>query len=381
MRIAAQHGGAAERRQLDTGSRWPVADPAAMRNIGGMAEASGRPAAHPRPLQPAPARLVEGGAPLEGIWSGAPRDAGFAGLAGEYARGFLERHLVEKRWQALFLATPQAMISLAIVDAGYLSSGILSVFDRGARRMLIDSNPVLPPLFASVGDEPNEGMRALLSGPRIGARIERSGGRILATARWGNAALDLALDARGAPPAMSAAARLGPGRFNFTQKLVGLAAEGEIRVGNARFLARGEPAGLDFTHGYLARDTSWRWAFASARQGGRLIGFNLSEGFMDAGAGENALWVDGAPCSVGPVRFEFDPSAPLAPWRIRGGDGSVDLTFQPEGYRSQSVNLKVVVSKYVQPFGVFSGYVTTTSGDRLTLDSLPGVTEDHTARW
>ena len=161
-----------------------------------MAEASESAVPLPRPLPPAPARLVDAGAPVEGTWAGALRDTSFAGLAGEYARGLLERRLVEKRWQALFLATPRAMLSFAIVDAGYLSSGFLSVFDRGARRLLIDSNPVLPPFLAWLGDEPNDGMRALLTGPRISARIERSGGRVLATARWGNAAVDLVLDAR-----------------------------------------------------------------------------------------------------------------------------------------------------------------------------------------
>ena len=344
-----------------------------------MAEPSETTAARPRALPPAPARLIEEGSPIEGTWAGAIRDARFAGLGPEYAHGLLDRRMVEKRWQALFLATPQAMVSLAIVDGGYLSSGIFSVFDRGARRVLLDSNPVLPPLFARVDEEPNDGMRAVLDGPRIAARIERSGGRVLATARWGSGALDLSLDARAAPPPLSAALRLGPGRFNFTQKLVGLPAEGEIRVGNVRFPVRGEPAGLDFTHGHLARDTSWRWAFASARQKGRLIGFNLSEGFMQSG--ENAAWVDGAPCAVGPVRFSFEPSAPLAPWRIRSDDGSLDLTFQPEGLRAQKVDLKVIVSKYVQPFGVFSGHLTTAAGERVELDALPGVTEDHTARW
>ena len=228
-----------------------------------MAEPSETTAARPRALPPAPARLIEEGSPIEGTWAGAIRDARFAGLGAEYAHGLLDRRMVEKRWQALFLATPQAMVSLAIIDGGYLSSGIFSVFDRGARRVLLDSNPVLPPLFARVDEEPNDGMRAVLDGPRIAARIERSGGRVLATARWGSGALDLSLDARAAPPPLSAALRLGPGRFNFTQKLVGLPAEGEIRVGNVRFPVRGEPAGLDFTHGHLARDTSWRWAFAS----------------------------------------------------------------------------------------------------------------------
>lgn len=350
-----------------------------MPDIRAMAEATDSALPRPRPLGAAPARLVEGGAPVQGTWAGAVRDASFAGLGGEYARGFLARRLSEKRWQAVFLSTPQAMISLAIVDGGYLSSGILSVFDRGARRVLVDSNPVLPPLFAWVTEEPNDGMRAVLTGPRIGARIERSGGRILATARWGNAAVDLTLDARGAPPPLSAACHLGPGRFNFTQKLVGLAAEGEIRIGNVRFEAHGETGGLDFTHGYLRRDTAWRWAFASARLDGRLVGFNLSEGFM--GGAENAVWVDGAPCSPGPVRFTFEPSSPLSPWRIRSEDGSLDLTFQPEGHRAQSVDLKVVVSRYLQPFGVFSGHVTTAAGERVEVDALPGVTEDHTARW
>src|SRR5438094_239842 len=264
---------------LPTGGGW--------RTFAGMAEPSETTAARPRALPPAPARLIEEGSPIEGTWAGAIRDARFAGLGAEYAHGLLDRRMVEKRWQALFLATPQAMVSLAIVDGGYLSSGIFSVFDRGARRVLLDSNPVLPPLFARVDEEPNDGMRAVLDGPRIAARIERSGGRVLATARWGSGALDLSLDARAAPPPLSAALRLGPGRFNFTQKLVGLPAEGEIRVGNVRFPVRGEPAGLDFTHGHLARDTSWRWAFASARQKGRLIGFNLSEGFMQSG--ENAV--------------------------------------------------------------------------------------------
>jgi Protein of unknown function (DUF2804) len=344
-----------------------------------MAEASETTGARPRALPAPPARLVESGSPVEGAWAGAIGHVGFEGLGAEYARGPLDRRLVEKRWQALFLATPQVMVSLAVVDAGYLSSGIFAVFDRGARRLLLDSSPVLPPLFARVEEEPNDGMRAVLTGPRIATRIERSAGRVLATARWGSAALDLSLDARAAPPPLSAALRLGPGRFNFTQKLIGLPAEGEIRVGNTRFAVRGELAGLDFTHGHLARVTSWRWAFASARQGGRLIGFNLSEGFMQSF--ENAAWVDGAPCAVGAVRFDFEPSAPLAPWRIRSDDGSLQLTFQPEGFRSQNVDLKLIASKYLQPYGVFSGHLTTAAGERVALDALPGVTEDHTARW
>ena len=180
---------------------------------------------------------------------------------------------------------------------------------------------------------------------------------------------------------VTAVSRLGAERFNYTQKLAGIPAEGEISVGNVRYQVRGELAGLDFTHGYLPRETAWRWAFTSARPDGRRLAFNLSEGFLRSGGGENVVWLDGGPCSVGRVHFDFEPSAPLAPWRIESEDGTLGLTFQPEGYRAQNIDFKLVASRYVQPFGVFSGHVTTLTGERVEVDALPGVTEDHSARW
>lgn len=332
-------------------------------------------------LQAAPPRLVgDDGVPAFGSFLGAIADASFGRLGGAYQRTFLERKLVEKRWQYLHVATPGMMLSAAIVDTGYLASGFCAVFDRGARRLLIDENEVLPPLCVSIGDEPGAGLSARLVGPGVNARIEHSAGRVLFSARWGRASVELSLDARKAPPALSAVARLPePGRFDFTQKRVGLPAEGEVRAGNATFLVQGELAGLDYTHGYLSRETAWRWAFASGRAGGRAVGLNLSEGFL--GAAENAVWVDGAPCPAGPVRFVFDAAAPLSPWRIASDDGGVELTFQPEGLRAQAIDLKLVMSRYAQPFGAFSGHVTSAAGERVAIDALPGVTEDHAARW
>lgn len=336
----------------------------------------------PLTLQPAPQRLVgEDGAPVAGTFAGGIEDASFSRLSGPYARSFLERRLVEKKWQYVSLATRDYVLALAIIDTGYLASGVCALFDRGARRLLIDDNPVLPPGCASIGDSPNDGLSARLFGPGIRARIERSAGRVLVSARWGLAAIELSLDANSAPPALSAVCPLGPGRFDFTQKLIGLPAEGEIRVGNATYLAQGELAGLDFTHGYLERDTSWRWAFASGRAGPHVVGFNFSEGFLPSGLGENAVWIDGAPRAVGPVSFQFDAASPLGPWQLQSADGSVELRFQPEGQRTQSTDLKLVSSRYLQPFGTFSGHLTSGAGERLVLEALPGVTEDHTARW
>src|SRR5439155_1506210 len=87
----------------------------------------------------------------------------------------------------------------------------------------------------------------------------------------GAAEIDLTLDAGRAPAPMTAIAPVGPaGRFDFTQKTVLIPAEGEVRAGNIRFPVRNQLAGIDFTHGYLARDTAWRWAFGAGRAWPRL---------------------------------------------------------------------------------------------------------------
>jgi hypothetical protein len=321
---------------------------------------------------------VELGSPVFGAWAGSVPDAGFATLNEEYPRRLVARRLVEKRWVYLLVPTPEAMLAMAIVDAGYLSSGFCTVLDRGSGKLLFDSSPVLPPLCATVSDAPGDGMNARLVGPRIHARIERSGGRILVEARWMTAAVDLVLDAGAAPPALSVCSRIDTGRFNFTQKLAAVPAEGEIRAGNARFGVHGELSGIDFTHGFPARETKWLWAFGSGTVGGHTIAFNLSEGFLP-GSPESAVWIDGPPCGTGPVHFEGDFSDPAATWRIRGQ--TVDLVFTPEGRRAQKIDLGIVASRYVQPFGTFRGRLTSVSGERIEIDDLPGVTEEHEARW
>ena len=221
-------------------------------------------------------------------------------------------------------------------------------------------------------------MNARLTAPRIHARIERSGGRILVEARWMTAAVDLVLDAGAAPPALSVCSRIDAGRFNFTQKLAAIPAEGEIRAGNARFGVHDALSGIDFTHGFPARETKWRWAFGSGKAGARTIAFNLSEGFLP-GSPESAAWIDGPPCATGPVHFEGDFSDPAATWRIHGQ--TLDLVFTPEGRRAQNIDLGIVASRYVQPFGTFRGHLTGVSGERIEIDGVPGVTEEHEARW
>jgi hypothetical protein len=127
---------------------------------------------------------------------------------------------------------------------------------------------------------------------------------------------------------------------------------------------------LDHTSGLLARRTRWRWASATD---GRLS-LNLTEDFT--APYENVLWVEGELRRLGPVRFSFDAGEPDAPWRIDAPDGSVHLEFRPEGRRHKRTALLVAESSYLQPIGTFHGTV-----DGVAVDGVPGVTEDHLARW
>ena len=61
---------------------------------------------------------------------------------------------------------------------------------------------------------------------------------------------------------------------------------------------------------------------------------------------------------------------------MQSADGRVDLAFRPEGFRAQTIDLKLIASRYLQPFGTFSGNL-----DGVAVEGLPGVTEDHAARW
>lgn len=328
-------------------------------------------------LPPAPASVAgPDGTPQTGLFCGSVADARFAALSAPYAPSFFERRLIEKRWQYVLVTTPEMMLCLAIIDSGYLASGFCGVFDRGSRRLLTDAHPVLPPISAHIKDPPGDGMSARLLGPGVRASIQRAGAEILIRATWAHTDLDLKLDVGRAPPPITAIAPVGlPGRFDFTQKHVLVPAEGEVRVANVRFPVLGGFAGLDYTHGYLARETSWRWAFGQGRARDRLVAFNFSEGFLQ-GEGENVAWIDGEPQPAGKVSFTFDGNAPSSLWRIRSEDGQTDLVFHPEGHRAQTIDLKVVSSRYLQPFGTFNGRVL-----GVAVDGLPGVTEDHVARW
>jgi hypothetical protein len=141
--------------------------------------------------------------------------------------------------------------------------------------------------------------------------------------------------------------------------------------------------GLDGTHGYLARHTAWRWAFACGRlPDGSPVGLNLVEGFNEArdDVNENAVWLGGALWPVGRARFRWNHDDPLDRWHVTTTDGAVELTFRPIAVHREDRDLVLVRTRFHQPLGTWEGTLRL-GGHTHQLQGIPGVAEDQNATW
>lgn len=331
------------------------------------------------PLTTAPQSALDQGRPRFGTYQGLVGQADWTQLKAPYQRSWWWRLFHHKQWQYAAIFTSEIALGMAVVHIGYASNGFLYLFDRRDKRMLVDRSQVMPVGSKIQVGLPGEGADTYFRASGLEMRLERPLGstrfQLTATSHDGlevEAELDMAL----APPPMTAIAPIPKAVANCTQKHACIPVSGQLRFGDRHYNLADGIATLDHTNGLLARETSWRWASGHSA----AIGFNLVDGFNDNI--ENVLWLGGELFSVGEARFAFDVAAPLKPWRITTVDGLLDLTFTPEGMRQKDENLIVALSRYVQPIGTFSGTLRTRpDGSSITLSDIPGVTEDHQARW
>lgn len=299
--------------------------------------------------------------------------------------GPLFRVAHQKRWIYAAISAGDLFIGAAIIRLGYASSAFVFAFDRASGRMLADVSLLGPPFFASVNGAPREGASARFSSPlpRASLSWERAcgAGAFSLAVRAGEVSIDARLSVEGAPPPIGVVADLGKkGLVNTTEKGALLAVTGSAAIGGRRFALDGGLGGYDYTHGYLARHTAWKWAFLLGRaEGGERVGLNLVQGFV--GEPECALWIDGELYPLAEGRFTFDPQRPMEPWRVRTADESVDLRFEPGGIHQEHKDLGVITSRFIQPVGCFSGTIRVPGRAPLTLSRALGVVEDQDVLW
>ncbi len=347
------------------------------------------------PLPPVPNSVATSqGEPRFGKYQGELPEVDLGRLQGRWAPAAAARLLKRKRWLYTFAATPEVAAVFAVIDLGYTSSAFAVAVDLKDRRPLADVSFLgAPGPQVAVSDRPGAGLAASFRtiGGRLSARrgeederyqLEVDVSRVrtgsLQSFQWRGELL-----VAGGPPALTLIAPVEQdGLVNVTQKRSGLLALGSLEAGGKRFRMDGGVGGLDYTQGYLARHTAWRWAFAAGRLAdGTPVGFNFAEGFNEgSGQTENALWVGDRIYPLGSARFEYDPKELLDPWRVRTDDGAVDLRFKPIYVHREEKDLRLVVSHFAQPVGLFEGTVRV-QGRTYTLANLPGVTEEQDMLW
>jgi hypothetical protein len=170
----------------------------------------------------------------------------------------------------------------------------------------------------------------------------------------------------------------------FTQKTAGLVAKGTFTVHDKTYdLGSMNALGsVDWSCGFMRRETAWNWAcFSGQDELGRTIGLNLASGVNETGTTENGLWVDGKLYKLDGVRFEFNRQAMDQPWKVLSECGRVALDFQPQGCRSEKLNVGVLASNFKQMFGHYSGSIMDDEGNPVVFSGVPGYAEDHYAKW
>lgn len=265
----------------------------------------------------------------------------------------------EKRWQFLAVAGDRGIVAAAVAHLGYLGLGFAYAYDRQSGKQRRFEVMVPLGLGAVVAREPGEGL-SRLSVPT--GLIQLTDSRLEIRAHAFQAEFTLA---PAAP--FDASWRIATAGDHRTRKRMGGRGHGTVTWDDGPAMPLTGGVLSDWSRGELARETRWRWAAGTGKAGGRSVAFNLRTGFDDPSQAENVIWLDGMPEPLGPAELE-----PGTPWRIRCG--ALALEFHPDGEQREDVNLGLVMSRYTQPWGRFTG---TWGG--LPLEGY-GVTEDHHAR-
>lgn len=344
-------------------------------------------------LPPAPGTVENAaGLPAFGAYAGELPEVDLRRLSGSYGLSAPLRLLKHKRWVYTLVATPEVVAAFSIADLSYTANSFAVVVDLVGGKVVLDTSHLgLSGPLARVGNRPGEGLSARFRtlGARLG--LERGLGReryevdVDVTAvpllrpgmRWRGSIL-----AAGGPTALTVISPVREdGVVNVTQKRAGMLALGTLEAGGRTWSLDGGVAGMDYTNGYLARHTAWRWAFGLGRlPDGTAVGLNLSAGIHESGkVNENVLWLGDRMVPLGHAHFHFNALDVMDEWRVTTAGGGVDLHFRPVHVHRELRDYKLVRSRFLQPFGTFEGTVKV-DGQPLRL-KLSGVTEDQDILW
>jgi len=172
--------------------------------------------------------------------------------------------------------------------------------------------------------------------------------------------------------------------FYYNQKVNCLPAEGELSLGEQKFLFQPKNSFgvLDWGRGVWTYTNTWYWGSASGIVENESFGFNIGYGFGDTSrATENMFFYKGKAHKLEEVEFHIPPDNYLKPWTFTSNDFRFEMTFQPIIDRHSNTNLLILQSNQHQVFGYFSGKAILENGQEIRVRDLLGFAEKAYNRW
>lgn len=300
-------------------------------------------------------------------------------------RSQLAKKFKFNQFQFVSIISEQLIIGVAIVDLKLMSNAFVYVYDTYSKKF--DEFSFLQPLAHKTFIElsPNNGRAEFTKGNNHFAISASTtpGIRRVKVSIGERLQLEATIDESTAYNPLAICTRAGYNGWVFTQKSTAQVCNGHLKWDDRRYDlgALGALAAVDWTGGYMRRETFWNWGSLSCRlEDGRTLGFNLAAGVNETGFTENALWLDGRLIKIDMVDFQFDRNQPNHSWAMRSQDGIIQLHFTPLGQRNEKINALVIASNFTQYFGRYHGEIRLPN-ETIELEGVWGLAEDHYAKW
>jgi hypothetical protein len=116
---------------------------------------------------------------------------------------------------------------------------------------------------------------------------------------------------------------------------------------------------------------------------GKNISFRLEAGSLDAfdqdSYNGNALFYNGRETALPPVVITHTYGI-MNKWNIQDTENMIDLIFTPVSDSVNIINPLVVRAEYHTIYGVFNGVLVDDDGNKIVIDSLPGISKKYVIR-
>lgn len=297
----------------------------------------------------------------------------------------LAKRFKYNQFQFIGFTSPELIVGIAIVDLKFASNCFVYAYQPTTEKF--EEFSFIQPfaINTTMSPRPNDGAASFVkSGNKITINATHVPRLRSVNVELANGfKVDAIIDESANYDPLAVCTRAGYTGWVFTQKATALVCNGSVTWGEELFDLEkvGALASVDWSAGYMRRETSWNWASLSCKLAdGRRLGFNLAAGVNETGFSENGLWINGTLHKVDMVDFRFDRYHPNHAWAMRSNDGIIDIHFEPAGQRKEKMNLVVAASNFTQHFGRFYGEINL-NGESIHLDGVWGFTEDHYAKW